>query len=106
MTKKQRRYSKDQTQTPLPGPKQRLSVTWAMNRSTLILLVSWRARRPQRNSYSGGLLLGTFLYSRYLRARGREMFASSQADLLLHQWLPGGPFPARCCSSAPGGGWS
>lgn len=95
MTKKQRRYSKDQTQTPSPGPKQRLSVTWAMNRSTLILLVSWRARRPQRNSYSGGLLLGTFLYSRYLRARGRETFASSQADLLLHQWLPGGPFPAR-----------
>lgn len=69
--------------TPVPGPKQRLSITWAMNLSTLILLVSWWARRPQTNSYSGGLLLGTFLYSRYLNARGEQASASSQADLLL-----------------------
>lgn len=51
---------------PGPGPQQKTSITWAMNLSTLILLVSWQARRPQRNSYSEGLLLGIFLYSRYL----------------------------------------
>ena len=53
-------------------PEERLCLTWAMNLSTRILLVSWRARRPQRNSYSGGLLLGIFLYSRYLSERGNQ----------------------------------
>lgn len=70
---------------PAPGlTRQRPSLTWAMNLSTLILLVSWRARRPHRNSYSGGLLLGIFLYSKYLS--GEE---SNQLGL-----QPGGPAAA------------
>lgn len=75
-TKTQTRYGKVQ-------PEHRLCLTWAMNLRTLILLVSWQARRPQRNSYSGGLLLGTFLYSRYLRERRQQTSAPRQA----HLWL-------------------
>lgn len=83
-------------------PEHGLCLTWAMNLSTLILLVSWQARRPQRNSYSGGLLLGTFLYSKYLRERGQQTSAPRQAHLWLFQWLPGSSFPALrlqlgCC---------
>ena len=86
-TKTQTRYGEMQ-------PEHGLCLTWAMNLSTLILLVSWQARRPQRNSYSGGLLLGTFLYSKYLRERGQQTSAPRQAHLWLLQWLPGSSFPA------------
>ena len=94
-TKTQTRYGKMQ-------PEHRLCLTWAMNLSTLILLVSWQARRPQRNSYSGGLLLGTFLYSKYLCERGQQTSAPRQAHLWLLRWLPGSSFPAprlqlSCC---------
>lgn len=49
-------YSLQETSLPFLGSQ---FWCWVMNLSTLISLFSWRALKPQRNSYLGGLLLST-----------------------------------------------
>lgn len=98
MTKKRTRHAK--CHPPRPGTPHRFPGTWAMNLRTLILLVSWRARRPHRNSYSGGLLLGIFLYSRYLSQRGKcPWLLSQQTCCGTHGFHRAPPLPQSCSSA-------
>lgn len=99
VTEKQTSYAKCQPLGPAPR-RGSLSITWAMNLSTLILLVSWRARRPQRNSCSGGLLLGIFLYSRYLSGEENKPLPPVRQTRCCASGSQVAPSPPRCDAAA------